>query len=213
MPFYTKLEPDPALARGYVFLLDAIDAYLAKGRLREAEMVRIIFRKITADYEALGKRAPAKADAYIRDVLRQTAVRPPTTGNLAAAIQSRPIPSTFPAAAVAIADLAVLEAGAVNPRSGGVYWRAQEYGLPVDPDAKPVPGYFMPGYAGPDQAQFRLHPYFQQFGYAKGMPALVRKRPLKARYYLREGTKLFVLWHESESARINRRALSRLAAI
>lgn len=213
MPFYTRLEPDPSLARGYVFLLDAIDAYTAKGRLLEAAAVRVIFRKMTADYELLGKRAPLKADSYIRDRIKLTAVRPPNTGNLMASVQSRPIPTTFPAGATAIADLEVLEAGAVNPRSGGVYWRAQEYGLPVDPDAKPVPGYFMPGYSAPDQAQFRLHPYFQQFGYAKGMPALVRKRPLHARYYLRDGTNLFVAWHQSESARINRRALSSLAAI
>jgi hypothetical protein len=65
-----------------------------------------------------------------------------------------------------------------------------------------VPGFFMPGGAKPSQAEFRQHPYFEQMPYARGMPALVRKRPLAARYYLRDGSRRFAAWHAAEFNRI-----------
>lgn len=220
MPFYTQIEPDPALARGYVYMLDAIDAYVARGRLGEAAHARRILRRMWREYEELGVQGAVKADEFIRGRLHATAVRPPTSGRLAAAISSRPIPSTFPAGAIGIADLARLEKGAINPRAkkAGSYWRAQEYGTDAHV-GRIVPGYFFPPQSAPNAAEFRDHPYFQQAKMNKagstrrGMPAMVIGRPLDARHFLRDGTDEAVAWHRLESARINRRAISSLAAI
>jgi len=213
MRFYTRLEPDPQLARGYVYLLDAIAAYRLKGRTADAERVRAILRRMWDDYDKLGARGAAKADELVKARLRATAVRPPTSGALEGAIFSRPLVSTFPAGAVGIVDLDALDAGAVNRRTGGIYWRAQEYGLPVDPNARPAPGYFEPGQSRPSAGQFRAHPYFAQQPYARGMPALVRTRPLEARHFLRDGAAAFATWHAQEDQRIQRSAITGLARI
>lgn len=211
--FYAQLEPDPRLARAYVAILDTIDVYLARGLPQKAAQARRVFQELYRDFDRLGIRGAAKADELIRLRLAQTRVRPPTSGQLDRAIQSHPVPTAFPGGGVGVADMDVLDAVAVNQRTGGVYWRAQEYGLPVDPAQKPAPGYFQPGFSRPNMGEFRNHPFFEQMQYARGMPALVRTRPLPARYYLRDGSRAFAAWHTAESTRIMRRATAALARL
>lgn len=210
MSYFAYLQPDPELVDAYVAMVRTADIYVAKGLMREAAQARAAYERMVRDYEQLSVRGSTKADEFIRSRIRTTAVRPPTGGLLERAIHSTPMQLSFPGGGVNIASLDALDKGAVNPRTGGVYWRSQEYGLPVIPGQRPAPGYFMPGYSAPNAGQFRNHPYFQQMGYARGMPALVRKRPLRARHFLRDGADEFAAWHALESARINRRAITSL---
>lgn len=219
--YYHYVDPDPALARLYGSLERAARNFERRGRVGDALQTRLVSRQLRSEIAVLGHRAPAKADEFIRARLRSTRVgRPDTSGQLSKAIRSSPMPTTLPAAAVNVASIDVLDQGAVNPRSGGIYWRAQEWGLPaVSPDAytkggrKVAPGYFMPGYSAPNNAEFRQHPYFQQFGYAKGVPALMRLRAVQPRHYLRDGTKEFIAWHAAKSQAIAAHLLKQLPRI
>jgi hypothetical protein len=203
--YYQRIEPPAGLADIILKLLEAIDLFTAKGMLGEAAKARRVVQDFARDLTKLEAEGPPKADEFIRKRLRATAVRPATSGTLAAAVQSHPLPSRYPSGAVGIADIATLDSRAINPRSGGIYWRAQEWGLPGLTPAdyarggrKVAPGYFMPGFSTPSQGSFRAHPYFQQYAYAKGMPALMRLRPVPARHFLRDGTEAWRLlaWTE-----------------
>jgi hypothetical protein len=141
------------------------------GRNIEANAMAVVLRDVRAAYERASRRPRGRQGGRAhQDRLRQTQVRPDTPGpHLRDKIVSRPLPTTVPAGAFGIADLDVLDT-AVNPRTGGIYWRSQEFGLPVLPQ-RPAPGFFQPGHARPNQAEFRVHPYFEQMTYARGMPA------------------------------------------
>jgi hypothetical protein len=215
-PFFAEIEPDPAVARGYRFLLEAIADYTTKGRLGDAARVRAVLAQMFERYEKLAVDGAIHADKVIKRRIHSTAVRPPTSGRLEGAIHSRPTPvaqTSLPAGAVDIADIAVLDKAAVNPRGGGIYWRAQEYGLPVFPDQRPAPGYFMPGTSAPDINEFRNHPYFEQMAYSRGMPALVRTRPLNARRFLRDGVDEIVVWHNARAQSIQQTAITELLTL
>jgi hypothetical protein len=222
VPFYQRLLPPNGLANGYVALLDAMDAYAARGMLTQREEVRRLLNSMWAEYEALSVQGAAKSEEIIRRRIRQTAVRPARSGRLEKGIKSMPLQTSLPSGSIGIADIDHLDATVINPRYRrfGPYWRAQEYGLPGLTPAdyggggrKVAPGYFMPGYSAPAGGQFRVHPYFQQMGYAKGMPALMRLAPVPARHFLRDGTAEFIEWRRREIARINRHAISKLVAI
>lgn len=230
MDFFQRIRPDPDIALGYVALLDAIDLHLARAagtrdpvakeaHKRKAKQVTEVLRTMQAGYRRLGTRQAAQADQMIRNRLASTAVRGPTTGRLERAIKSIeiPTPAAWPAASIGVASIEELDRGAVNPRGKGRYWRSQEYGLPVLPQ-RPAPGYFdssvgAGNYSAPDPGQFRNHPYFEQMAYTKGMPALVRKQPLAARHFLRDGTNDFIAWRLSERRRIEDRAITELRRI
>lgn len=84
---------------------------------------------------------------------------------------------------------------AVNPKTGGIYWRVQEWGYQYRHTPK---GFFLagPGYSGsatrPNAAQSGLHPLF----IASGKGGKFRKPPrLIARHYLKAGAAAGVsLW-------------------
>jgi hypothetical protein len=211
--FYAYVDADPDLARVYIDFNRLIANYEGKGRLREAALAREALFKFHSAYEDFSRIAPAKADELIRDVLKATEVRPPTSGNLSRAVKSYPHPTTQPAAAVDIASLDDLNKGAVNAVDGGIYWKSQEYGLPPFPNQRPATGYFMPGGAPPSEDQFRVHPYFQRVTYEKGTPALIRRRALKPRRFLERGTEAFVEWHTATANAINDRALAAVMRI
>jgi hypothetical protein len=143
--FYTRVEPDPAVARAYVTLVETIALHRRAGRILEANAMAVVLRDMRTAYERHGVRAAVKADSFIKDRLRQTQVRPDSLGpHLRDKIVSRPLPTAVPAGAFGIADLDVLNT-AVNPRTGGIYWRSQEFGLPVLPQR---PASFSPARRG-----------------------------------------------------------------
>jgi hypothetical protein len=210
--YFAELQPDPQLVDAYVAMVRTIKLYTTKGRLREAALVRKAYQDMVRDYELLAKQGAMKADTFVRDRLRQTAVRPPATGSLAAAVHSEPLKLPFPGGGVGIANIGMLDKGAFDQ---GSYWRAQEYGTTAHVGRRVV-GFFEPGRAKPSAAQFRNHPFFEQAkrgksGKAqKGTPAMVIRRPIHARHFLRDGAVAFAVWHEQQSTRINNRAISRL---
>jgi hypothetical protein len=208
MPFYTRINPDPADARGYVFLLDAIDAHRFHGRPAQAAEVRRIIQRMWRDYDALSVDGARKADELIRARVRATAVRPPTSGALEGGISSAPIPSTFPAGAVGIADLDTLNAATMRANTNEPYWRAQEYGYAGNVGRR-LRGFFNPGNSPASGAEFRHHPYFDT---GPG-PRMVIRRPIYARNFLHDGTTDFAAWHAMEAQRIRRDAITALARL
>lgn len=210
--YFAYIEPQESLGRTYRFLYQAVLDHERAGRPLEALRVRRVWERLMGDYERIGVEGARKADELIRGRIRSSAVRPPTSGRLERAVLSAPMASTLPGGGIRIASLDALDSGAVNPRGKGIYWRSQEYGLPVFPDQRPAPGYFMPGFSAPSGDAFRAHPYFQQMRYAKGMPALVRTVPLEARHFLRDGTEDVVRWWQVEARAAQRRALTGLTA-
>jgi hypothetical protein len=211
VPFYTRLEPDPALARGYVFLLDEIDVHLLRGRPDKAAKVRRIIQRMWREYDRLGVDGAVKVDELIRARIRTTAVRPPTSGALEGAIQSRPLPSTFPAGAVGIADLDPLTAATMRANANEPYWRAQEYGYSGNVGRR-LRGFFgdsPPGTSPASGAEFRHHPYF----FTGPGPRMVIRQPIYSRHFLRDGTADFAAWHGGESARILREATIALGRV
>jgi hypothetical protein len=218
--YYRRVGPEIAVTRGYVLLLDAIDVYMVKQMYPQAAEVRLIVQRMSGELERLGPRAAAKAEEYVRDRLRKTAVRPPTSGRLSDAVKARVIPTTFQQAAVGVGDIDILDSGAINPNAPkkGSYWRAQEYGTDAHV-GRIVPGYFQPGMSAPAAGEFRNHPYFEQAGRgatgkaARGTPAMVITRPLEARFYLRDGTLEFANWRRSQVEAIYQRAITKLLAV
>lgn len=222
--YYAYVYPDPKLVDVYADLLAWISALEREGRVAAAFRVREIHSELRAAYTTLGIDGARKADQFIRERLRSTAVRGTTSGRLARAIKSRPLPTTLPGAAIGIASIDMLNAGAVSTRTGGgIYWRAQEYGLPATPKYLPrtkrhaVPGYFMPGMSAPSDDQFRNHPFFQQFSYDraagdKAPPALVRKRALAARRFLERGSGSYLAWDREQRVKINRAGFEAMIA-
>jgi hypothetical protein len=175
--------------------------------------VRGILAGVFRDFELLGTRGAAKADAYIRDRLRQTQVRPDASHRLRDAVRSVPLTNPLPGGAVGIASIEALDKGAVNPsHPNNPYWRAQEYGTAAHV-GRIVPGYFQPGQSRPSAAEFRVHPFFEARLRQRRTPAMRITRPINARYFLRDGTQNFVAWHVAQTERILATAVSRLRAL
>jgi hypothetical protein len=216
--YYQRIPPDPALLRGYFFLLDAIRDYTAKGRLADAAAHRKILAEMWAEFEKLGVQAAAKADEAIRLHIRQTQVRPDASGRLNKSIQSRPLPSSFPVGAVGFADIDELDKGTINPTAPtkGAYWRAQEYGTAAHV-GRIVPGYFSfgggPGRVGavghrvPHASLFRAGvPHARNPGH--GHQTAVGSAPLPPR-----GVKVAVAFHTAREAAIVDRAIAALRLV
>lgn len=219
--YWRRIEPDPELALAYRDLTLAIRYFEAAGLRAEAAKLRLVLLRLWEDYEKLGARASAKADAFVRSRLRNTQVRPDASGRLRSAIRSRPLPvgagglgGLLPAGAIGIVDLDELDRLVVDPddRQKRPYWRAQEYGTSAHV-GRIVPGYFQPGSADPSAAEFRVHPYFKPVFYTRGTPAMLIQRPLRARHFLRDGTADAVVWHRQRSVAINAHALAVLRTV
>jgi hypothetical protein len=212
--YYTRIVPPAGLERGYRDLLEAIAGFSTKRRLADAAEVRAVLAAMWADYETLARLGAVKADMFVRDRIRQTQVRPDASGRLRGSISSRPLPALLPGGGIGIADLDVLDHGTINPtaRDKGSYWRAQERGTAAHV-GRIVPGYFQPGNARPSAQEFRRHPYFEPVSDTRGTPAMVIRRPLRARHFLRDGTDNAVVWHAQREARILAEAVTRLRRI
>ena len=222
--FYAYVDPDPKLIEVYRELQRTAVNHERQGRLATALRVRQILEALKAAYRDHAAAGALVADGYIREALEASRVgRPDTAGNLSRAIRSRPLPTTLPGGAIGIASIDELNSGAVNPRSGGIYWLAQEYGLPATPKYLPktkrhvIPGYFMPGMSTPSQDEFRNHEYFQQFSYEKGAgqtpPGMLRKRDLAARLFLAKGTARFLVWDREQRAAMDNAGIAALFAV
>lgn len=188
MGFYQPVHGSVALEEALGTIARTAAILHAAGSPRAAKYDRI-GAELIRELDLASRRSAQKADAFIRSRLRQSEVgRPsPVSGTLERHIKS--VAGTR--GAFGIAEVEELDR-AVNPRQGDKrpYWRAQEWGYSGNIGRK-VPGVFQPGEAKPSGAEFRNHPYFEQRSAraAKSkVPAMVIKRPIPARYYLRDGT-------------------------
>jgi hypothetical protein len=188
LPYFQRLNPPKGLAGGYVELLDAIDICTARAAqattpaertffLAKREEVRRALDKMWKEYDALSTAAAAHADQAIVRRIRATAVRGRTSGRMEAGVVSHALTTTWPAGAIGIADIDILNATAINPQyqSAGTYWRTQEYGY-AGHVGRIVPGFFQPGQSRPSAAEFRNYPYFEQVD-CNALARILRSRP------------------------------------
>jgi hypothetical protein len=185
--FYQRVEGSVAIEEALGTIARTAAILHATGNHARGERYDEILVKLIEDLDLASRRSAAKADAFIRSRLRNTEVgRPsPVTGTLASHIHS----IAGRRGAFGIAEIESLDL-TINARSGGIYWRAQEWGYAGNV-GRIVPGFFQPGDSKPSGAEFRNHPYFEQRSARKKkskVPAMVIRRPIPARYYLRDGT-------------------------
>lgn len=216
--YYQRYRGSQATLRTYGLLQRAYQAAMLGGRRREAAAIRSIYFLLEREMLDLAIDSSAEATKLIQARIAGTSVRPSrpssASGGLSRRIVSRPLPppAGLPIGGFGIADVDELDK-VINPLTPhhGPYWRAQEWGYAGH--SKPVPGHFMPGSARPDPAQFRAHPYFQQKPYSRGMPALLIKRPIKARYFLRNGAEAAITSHLRRQSAVHAAAIARMRAV
>lgn len=214
--FYTRVEADPDLLVGYKALQDAVILFRRGGQLGRARAALALLERFQAELTQLGVRSAEVADELIRGRIDATAVRPPTSGRMRAAVISRPLATAFPSGAFGIADVDELNKSGrdrLGPKKIA-YWMAQEFGSTAA-IGRVVPGYFEPGGAKPDGSQFRVHPFFQQVGppAPRGTPAMVIENPIHARHFVRDGARDALAYHQRERAQIVSRAVKDMAVL
>lgn len=225
--FYTRVEPDPHLLTGYRELVAAGNLFRDVARRthdpvrravyeRKAAEVGRIVRELMRKLDAQAIESAKFADKAIVDTLESRRQRPRTPGpHLADHVTSQPIPTSLPSGAFGIALIDELNK-AIGRESGIPYWGAIEWGtgtarIPSQVGRpKVTPGYFQPGDSAPDPAQFRVHPYFQQERYRRGMPALVITKEIEPHYFLRDGSAAALAHHRAELEAIERQTLAEM---
>lgn len=176
---------------------------------------RLAFQKGIVDLEGTMRKAAIEAALISEKVAKaeigSTQVRPDTSkrSHLRDHLYSRRLSvGAVELGAVGLFDEDVLNLSRsgrqASGQRGGSYWEAQEFGTDAHV-GREVRGFFMPGRARPDQAQFRTHPEFQA---TKG-PRMTIGRPIEERGFLRTGVE--AAWR-SRDRRINQaaREVSRL---
>lgn len=189
--YFEVLGPPRGLLDGYR-VLDATMTRLRASRsaVDRAQFVQVanIVRFLKAELDVIANQTAAAATANIQRHIQATAVRPSAGRSrpvrLADAIVSRPLPSVLPTGGVGIAELAELDK--VVGTDNQPFWRAQEFGSDHIVGARVI-GFFQPGQAKPDAAQFRQHADFVQTPYSKGTPMMIVRQPIEERGFLRQG--------------------------
>lgn len=211
--YYQRIVGSVATAQALQMIADAGALAAAHGLVARGAKYDAIVVRLIAELNRAGIESAEIADAAIRAALDATrSGRPTNTGALRAAIKSRPLATAVPLAAIGIASIEELDK-VTNPRSGGIYWRAQEWGWNLTP--RIVPGYFMPGFSAPDAAEAGQHPYFQQMQYSKGMPALniVDTIKMPARQFLAKGAAVGVAANLRMRLAAERKAITALRSV
>lgn len=166
----------------------------SKGLRSTARQIDIAIDSLNRDLRQIERTMPAIADDRIRAKIKQSAKRPSASagmsGGLSKNVKSEPLPSQPSIAGVGVARYADLDR-TINPhsRSSKPYWRTQEYGY-VGHVGRTMPGLFYGPRGGggvpADPSQFRVHPIFR---IVEGGPPMTIRRPIKARHFLRDGTR------------------------
>lgn len=219
MAYYARVTGSLATLNAYQHLTKTAAIAYAAGLTTVGVKVDAIIAKLLADMDQLAIDSALRADREIKAQLSAGMVRKRKpagfSGDLESHIRSRPLPTTLPIGSFGIADIDELDR-TINPATPGygTYWRSVEYGFNRgQASSKPVPGYFMPGYARPDATQFRAHAYFEQMPYSKGMPALRPINPQPAVKFLEKGSAAVVSWHVRERTRIQSQAISAITTL
>lgn len=219
MAYYANVNGSLATLSGYQHLLNAAAKAYAAGLTPVGVKIDAIIAQMRSEMDAAAIRSAAEADRLIVQYLDAGRVRPRRphghSGDLGAHVISRPQATTLPIGAFDVADIDELDR-TINPDTPGygTYWRSVEYGFNRgQASAKPIPGYFMPGYSRPDANQSRVHPYFEQMPYSRGMPALVVTNPQPAVKFLEKGTAAVVPFAMRQRAAIHNRAITALKTL
>lgn len=216
--YFKVLGPPHALAATYDFMTAAVRNYRRGAQIAtdprnrsfaraRAEMIERALGRMRSELTALGRAGAVRAQSEAIARLRKTQVRPdpPTQGKrLQDLIVCRAIVTSLPSGSIGIGDMKELDR---TP-----YWRAQEFGY-ILPEPRIIPGYFQPGFARPDAKQFRQHPVFEQFTYARGMPALnlpAGKRIAQQRRYLRDTVSSVAQWRLTKLNQVQADAVAAL---
>lgn len=173
-------------------LLEARARFLAAGARVQAAETAQVFAATQAEFTRIERDIAAMATQSIRNKIRQSAKRPSggESGEMASHVLSAPIPSYPSIAGVGVASFAELDK-TVNPNrsSQEPYWRTQEYGYAGAVGRELHGLYYNAGFAGrgvpANPAEFRVHPLFRAEG--PKLPKMVIRRPIQARYFLRDG--------------------------
>lgn len=221
MAFFHTIGPNPDLAIIYRNLIAAEGGFSRAGSAGRAQGTRDLLALLMARYDALSRQTAFNSAKLIRREIEATRKRPPRTLALEGAVLSVPLSTSLPSGAVGVGDLDKLDHDAP-------YWIIQEigtareaYGIKIPSQKstffggprKVVPGFFQPGDARPAPDQFRVHPFFQQEPYRKGMPALNVHREIEPRRFMERGTEIAVAQHSRSARAIDRDILRRLAAV
>jgi hypothetical protein len=182
--FFSTLPTPPALIGGLTLLAEAaIFARRLPGGINQAVAIEAIISATERNVTEAGVAAVKASEQAAIEALARTRVRP-EAGNvgtprkrLADGIRSEVIGL----GAVGIGDISELDT--VVGTDGRPFWRAQEYGSDHNV-GRVVFGLFEPGGAAASQSQFRVHPVFV----VGDGPAMVIRRPIPARHFLRAGT-------------------------
>lgn len=205
------MEAPPALLTTYRLLLQAESTARsiggAEGRAR-AQAIALLLVKIEGEVTAAGQAAAVAAETAIRDKIDSTRVRPQGSDKLKDAIAARLVPSAPAGGAVGIADIDRLNTIAVD-QQGQAYWRAQELGS-SHLVGRRIKGVFQPGAAAPSQAEFRVHPIFEQ-GVAGG--SMLVRRPIEPRHFIAEGVNVADSVRLGAFRRIDKDAVTQMRAI
>lgn len=208
--FFAVLGPPQGALPAYEKLLALRDLFTANrtplGRAQALALDGVI-RDLTRSMEKISVLGAEDATNAARRTLEATRKRPLHEGSrtpLASLITSRPILQFPPLGEIGVGDIETL-----SKHPG---WRVQELGsthLVEMTHERRVHGYFQPGEAPPDPAEFRVHPIFRT---GEG-PRLIAKREAPAKGYLRTGAVVAGIKRRERLARLDDRLAAEIRAI
>lgn len=217
--FFQRYLPDPRLESGYRIILEAINVYRAARLEFVAERLSAELAAMQATVKVQTVKDALGGTEVIRRTLDARLVRDKTPGpHLASHVVSEPLPSPgLEGGALGYGDIERLNQ-AVDPQhpQAGTYWRAIEEGS-SHMVGRLIVGYFQPGFAVPAGGEFRQHPFFTTtasgfLSGGSGGAAMRITRPIEAKHFLADGSKVAVVEHESQMQRIQREAIDAMLA-
>jgi hypothetical protein len=207
--FFSVLPQPPSLLGGLTILTEAVAlARRIPGDVPQAAAIRAIISATERNVAEAGVAAVKASEDAAIETLARTKVRPESGDlgahrkRLAEGIQSE----VLGLGAVGIGSIEELDT--VVGTDGRPFWRTQEYGSDHNV-GRIVFGLFQPGDSQPDQGEFRVHPVFVP---GEG-GAMIIRRPIPARHFLRAGTAAASLLRERQFGEAEAVAISQMRAV
>jgi hypothetical protein len=208
--FFAVLGPPLGALSAYEKLLVLRDLFSAnRSPLGKAQALALdgVIRDYARSMEQISVLAADDATEAARRTLAATRKRPLHDGSrtpLAALVSSRPIVEFPPLGEVGV--------GEIDKLSEHPGWRVQELGskhLVEMTNSRRVFGFFQPGNAPPNPAEFRVHPVFR----TGAGPRLIARREAPAKGYLRTGAVVAGVKRRARLSRLDARLAAEVRAI
>lgn len=194
------------------------------GRAQAVE-IALLSKEIQRRMDRVAVRTASFATDAVRKRVIATRKRPGSaqgssqSGRLWGAILSKPVHVILPrgSGAVGVGQIEKLEAetksGHPTKSPYPYYWRAQEDGSSAM-QGRTIFGVFQPGQAFPSGAENRRHPIFEKRGRGQGRRGKLEiKNPIEAKNFLKDGAMDARAFRRSQSAVVEKFAISRMDAI